>query len=109
MPIIQTPDQEKIVQEIAERAKMKPPAMYEVLLLNDDYTSMDFVEGILQRFFGKNTEQAQHITMQVHTQGKGVCGLYPKDIAESKSMQVESFSRQHNHPLQCVAEKSPVQ
>lgn len=109
MAIIKTPDQEKIVQEIVERVKIKPPAMYEVLLLNDDYTPMDFVEGVLQRFFAKNEQQAEQITMQVHMQGKGLCGIYPKDIAESKSMQVESFSRKHNHPLQCVAEKSATE
>jgi ATP-dependent Clp protease adaptor protein ClpS len=106
MPTFETPDQEKIIQELADKPKVKPPAMYEVLLLNDDFTPMDFVEDILMRFFAKNSEQAEVITMQVHHQGKGVCGVYPKDIAESKALQVESYSRQHHHPLQCVAEKS---
>jgi len=107
MPTIKIPEQKEIIQEIAEKTDLKPPAMYAVLLLNDDYTPMDFVEDILMRFFGKNEEQSQSITMQVHSQGRGTCGIYPKDIAESKALQVESFSRQHNHPLQCVAEKSP--
>lgn len=106
MPTIQTPDQERIVQDFSEKSALKPPAMYEVLLLNDDYTPMDFVEGILVRFFAKDIAQAEIITMQVHQQGRGICGLYPKDIAESKALQVESYSRQHHHPLQCVAEKS---
>lgn len=106
MPTIKTPDQEKIIQELNTRQDIKPPAMYEVALLNDDFTPMDFVEDILMRFFLKNAEQSQKITMQVHHQGRGICGVYPKDIAESKALQVESFSRQHNHPLQCIAEKT---
>lgn len=106
MPTTQTPDQEKIIQALTERPDIKPPSMYEVILLNDDYTPIDFVEDILKRFFSKNEEQSQNITMQVHNQGRGICGVYPKDIAESKALQVESFSRQHNHPLQCIAEKS---
>ena len=106
MPTIQTPDQEKIIQEATGRTELQPPSMYAVVLLNDDYTPMDFVEDILMRFFSKNETQSQSITMQVHNQGRGTCGIYPKDIAESKAFQVESYSRQHNHPLQCVAEKS---
>ncbi len=106
MPTFETPNQEKIIQELADKPKVKPPSMYEVLLLNDDFTPMDFVVDVLMRFFNKNAEQAEMITMQVHHQGKGVCGIYPKDIAESKALQVESYSRQHHHPLQCVAEKS---
>ncbi len=106
MPTTQTPDQEKIIGELSERPDVKPPSMYKVILLNDDYTPMDFVEDILMRFFSKSEEQSQTITMQVHNQGRGICGVYPKDIAESKALQVESFSRQHNHPLQCIAEKS---
>ncbi len=105
MPTFQTPNQEKIIQELTDRPEIKPPSMYKVVLLNDDYTPMDFVEDILMRFFSKNEEQSQSITMQVHQQGRGICGVYPKDIAESKALQVESFSRKHNHPLQCIAEK----
>lgn len=106
MPTIQTPEHKELIQEAAQRVDIKPPSMYAVVLLNDDYTPMDFVEDILIRFFAKNEEQSQNITMQVHKQGRGICGLYPKDIAESKALQVESFSRQHHHPLQCIAEKS---
>ncbi len=106
MPTIQTPEHEHILESLQDHADIKPPSMYEVVLLNDDFTPMDFVEDVLMRFFGKTEAQAQHITMQVHIEGRGVCGVYPKDIAESKALQVESFSRQHNHPLQCIAEKN---
>jgi ATP-dependent Clp protease adaptor protein ClpS len=105
MPNIQAPDKEEISQALPERPALKPPTMYQVLLLNDDFTPVDFVENILVRFFAKDTAQAENITMQVHQQGRGICGVYPKDIAESKALQVESHSRQHHHPLQCVAEK----
>lgn len=104
MSTTQTP--EHIIEQQTGRTDIKPPSMYEVVLLNDDFTPMDFVEDVLMRFFAKSEEQSQQITLQVHHQGRGVCGIYPKDIAESKALQVESFSRQHNHPLQCIAEKS---
>lgn len=106
MPTIQTPEQEHIIESLESHVDIKPPSMYEVVLLNDDFTPVDFVEDILMRFFAKNEEQARRITLQVHEQGRGVCGIYPKDLAESKALQVESFSRQHNHPLQCIAEKN---
>ncbi|MDQ6988701.1 MAG: ATP-dependent Clp protease adapter ClpS [Mariprofundaceae bacterium] len=106
MPQIYTADQEELLQEINRHVEAKPPAMYVVLLLNDDYTPIDFVEDVLQRFFKKDADEASKITMQVHQQGQGLCGMFPKDIAESKALQVESFSRQHNHPLQCLAERS---
>ena len=106
MPTIQTPDQEQTIEALESHTDIKPPSMYEVVLLNDDFTPIDFVEDVLTRFFGKDDEQAQRITMQVHVQGRGVCGVYPKDLAESKALQVESYSRQHNHPLQCIAEKT---
>ncbi|MBN4060690.1 ATP-dependent Clp protease adaptor ClpS, partial [bacterium AH-315-I20] len=70
------------------------------------FTPVDFVEEILMKYFFKNSGEAEIITMQVHKQGRGICGVFPKDIAESKALQVESFSRQHHHPLQCIAEKS---
>ncbi|PCI01621.1 MAG: ATP-dependent Clp protease adapter ClpS [Zetaproteobacteria bacterium] len=106
MPTFETPDQEKIILELADKQAIKPPSMYEVLLLNDDFTPVDFVEEILMKYFFKNSGEAEIITMQVHKQGRGICGVFPKDIAESKALQVESFSRQHHHPLQCIAEKS---
>ncbi|HJU49375.1 MAG TPA: ATP-dependent Clp protease adapter ClpS [Pseudogulbenkiania sp.] len=90
----------------ASRAKTRPPSMYKVLLLNDDYTPMDFVVEILQHFFHKNREQATHIMLQVHTQGRGVCGVYTKDVAATKVEQVLQFAKAHQHPLQCVMEEN---
>ncbi len=80
--------------------------MYQVVLLNDDYTPMEFVVIVLQKFFGKGREQATQIMLKVHREGKGVCGVYPKDIASTKVELVSSFARQHQHPLQCVMEET---
>ena len=90
----------------AERTKVKPPRLFKVLLLNDDYTPMDFVVSVLQKFFLMSREQATQIMLKVHREGMGVCGVYPKDVAASKVEQVTSFSRQHQHPLQCVMEET---
>ena len=79
--------------------------MYQVVLLNDDFTPMEFVVGVLQKFFGKGREQATQIMLKVHHEGRGVCGVYPRDLAASKVEQVCSYSRQHQHPLQCTLEK----
>lgn len=86
--------------------KLKPPPMYEVALLNDDYTPMEFVVGVLQRFFGMDLEKATQVMLKVHHEGRGVCGVYPRDVAASKVEQVSAFSRQHQHPLQCVMEEA---
>jgi ATP-dependent Clp protease adaptor protein ClpS len=86
--------------------KLKPPPMYEVALLNDDYTPMEFVVGVLQRFFGMDLEKATQVMLKVHLEGRGVCGVYPRDVAASKVDQVSAFSRQHQHPLQCVMEEA---
>ena len=80
--------------------------MYQVVLLNDDCTPMEFVVGVLQKFFGKGREQATQIMLKVHHEGRGVCGIYPRDLAASKVEQVSSYSRQHQHPLQCVMEEA---
>ncbi|KAB2314002.1 ATP-dependent Clp protease adapter ClpS [Betaproteobacteria bacterium SCN2] len=88
------------------KAKAKPPPLYKVLLLNDDYTPMDFVVVVLQRFFGMDRERATQIMLKVHTEGVGVCGVYPKDIASTKVEQVTRFARDNQHPLQCTMEKS---
>ena len=87
-------------------SKIKPklPDMYKVLLKNDDYTPMEFVVEIIQRFFNKTREQATHIMLQVHTTGIGVCGVYPKDIAETKMNQVLKRAQESQHPLQCLIE-----
>lgn len=84
--------------------KPKLPEMYKVLLLNDDYTPMEFVVETIERFFSKSREQATQIMLKVHTEGVGVCGVYPQDIAETKMNQVLMYARECQHPLQCVVE-----
>ncbi len=85
--------------------KLQEPSLYHVVLLNDDYTPMEFVVIVLEQFFGMNREKATRIMLNVHTKGKGVCGTYTRDIAETKTAQVNQYSREHNHPLLCVMEK----
>ncbi len=87
-----------------EVAKPKLPPMFSVLLLNDDYTPMEFVVECIERFFNKNREQATQIMLKVHTEGMAVCGIYSQDIAETKMNQVLSYARELQHPLQCVTE-----
>jgi ATP-dependent Clp protease adaptor protein ClpS len=84
--------------------KPKLPEMFKVLLLNDDYTPMEFVVETIQRFFNKNREQATQIMLKVHTEGMGVCGVYPQDIAETKMNQVLAHAKEAQHPLQCVVD-----
>jgi ATP-dependent Clp protease adaptor protein ClpS len=78
--------------------------MYQVLLLNDDYTPMEFVVKVLQKFFCKSQEEATRIMLQVHHEGKGVCGVYPRDVASTRVAQVAQYARERQHPLQCVME-----
>jgi ATP-dependent Clp protease adaptor protein ClpS len=85
--------------------KTKKPSMYKVLLLNDDYTPMEFVVHILQRFFRMTIEQATEVMLHVHQKGVGVCGVFTYEVAETKVNQVMSFARQNDHPLQCTLEK----
>ena len=87
--------------EATKTQKPKPPSMYSVLLFNDDYTPMEFVVEVLERFFNKNREQATQIMLQVHTKGSAVCGIYPLDIAETKVSQVLDLAQEQGHPLQC--------
>jgi ATP-dependent Clp protease adaptor protein ClpS len=87
------------------RPKTKKPSLYKVLLLNDDYTPMEFVVHVLQKYFGKNREDAERIMLHVHQKGVGMCGVYTFEIAETKVTQVMDFSRSNNHPLQCTMEK----
>ena len=87
------------------RQKTKKPSMYKVLLLNDDYTPMEFVVHVLERFFNKGREDATRIMLHVHQKGVGVCGVYTYEVAETKVTQVMDFARQHQHPLQCTMEK----
>lgn len=86
------------------RPKLKKPPMYQVVLLNDDYTPMEFVVLILERFFSKDRAQATRIMMHVHTQGKGLCGIFTREIAETKVAQVNECARDNNHPLLCEME-----
>jgi len=87
------------------RPKTKKPSLYKVLLLNDDYTPMEFVVHILERIFGKNRDEAVQIMLHVHRHGVGICGVFTFEVAETKVAQVIEFSRRHEHPLQCTMEK----
>ncbi len=87
------------------KPKTKRPALYRVLLLNDDYTPMEFVIHVLEKFFQKGREEATQIMLHVHRNGVGECGVYTFEVAETKVTQVMDFARKHQHPLQCVMEK----
>jgi len=87
------------------RPRTKKPSLYRVLILNDDYTPMEFVVHILERFFQKDREAATRIMLHVHNHGVGECGVYTFEVAETKVSQVMDFARQNQHPLQCVMEK----
>jgi len=88
------------------RAKPKKPSQFKVLLLNDDYTPMEFVVMVLKRFFNMDLEQATRVMLHVHQRGVGVCGIFPYEIAETKVNQVMDCARQNQHPLQCTLEKA---
>ena len=88
------------------RAKPKKPSQFKVLLLNDDYTPMEFVVMVLKRFFNMDLEQATRVMLHVHQRGVGVCGIFPYEIAETKVNQVMDFAKQNQHPLQCTLEKA---
>ncbi len=86
------------------KPELKQPPLYRVVLLNDDYTPMEFVVEVLQSFFAMNQEQATQVMLHVHTRGKGVCGVFSRDIAETKVEQVNDYAREHHHPLMCTME-----
>ena len=90
---------------VKAKPKTKKPSMYKVLMLNDDYTPMEFVVHILERFFNKNRQEATRIMLHVHRRGVGICGVYTYEVAETKVTQVMDFARQNQHPLQCTLEK----
>ena len=90
----------------ALRSKLQPPKMYRVLLLNDDFTPMDFVITVLQRFFSLDTEQATRIMLKVHNEGRAAGGVFSRDVAATKVEQVSAFARQHQHPLACLMEEN---
>jgi ATP-dependent Clp protease adaptor protein ClpS len=95
-------DEGLAVQE--SRPKLKKPPMYQVVLINDDFTPMEFVVYVLEHFFSKDRAQATRIMLNVHTHGKGLCGTFGRDIAETKVAQVNQYSRSNNHPLLCDME-----
>ena len=88
------------------RPEVKPPPLFRVLLLNDDYTPMDFVVEVLQVFFSMNREGATQVMLHVHTRGRGVCGVFTREVAETKVAQVDECSRAHHHPLMCTMEQA---
>ena len=94
-----------LVVETARPEVARPP-LYSVLLLNDDYTPMDFVVDVLVRFFAMNIEKATQVMLHVHTRGRGVCGVFTREVAESKVAQVNEYSRLNQHPLLCTMEKA---
>jgi ATP-dependent Clp protease adaptor protein ClpS len=104
-PTINEPGGPTAILEKREE-RLKPPPMFEVYLLNDDYTPMEFVVLVLQKFFGMGRENATQVMLKVHREGRGICGVFPKDVASTKVEQVAQFSKQQQHPLQCVMEEA---
>src|SRR5512139_4020561 len=90
----------------AEKTRLKPPPLYKVILLNDDYTPMDFVVVVLQTVFAMSREKATQVMLQVHREGMGVCGTYVREVAAAKRDQVIDIARRHQHPLQCTMEET---
>ena len=91
--------------KVETKNKLQKPSLYKVLLINDDYTPMEFVIEVLEKFFQKNREEATQIMLHVHQRGVGVCGIYAYDLAETKAMQVMNYARKYEHPLQVQLEK----
>jgi len=97
-------DKERGVAVQESKPELKRPPMYKVLLINDDFTPMEFVVHILENFFSMDRVKATQVMLTVHTQGKGLCGIYTRDVAETKVNQVNAYSRRHQHPLLCTME-----
>lgn len=91
---------------VTEKSVSPPPPLYKVLLVNDDFTPMEFVIHVLEQFFFMDREQATLVMLKVHNEGVGLAGIYPRDVAESKVRQVTDYARNHQHPLQCVMEEN---
>ena len=106
VPILKPEDGRGSDSVVLERRpqKTKPPQMYQVVLLNDDYTPMEFVVVVIQEFFNKDSDTATQIMLKIHLDGKGVCGVFSKDVAATKVDQVTEAARKNGHPLQCVSE-----
>ena len=109
--IVPMPNQRKTQEGTAllerEVLDLRPPPLYQVLLLNDDFTPMDFVVHVLELIFRMDEDRAMRVMMAVHTEGRGICGIYTRDIAASKVEQVVNLAREHQHPLACVMEEAP--
>jgi ATP-dependent Clp protease adaptor protein ClpS len=105
VPSVRPPDDDggSVVAE-KQLQRTKPPQMYQVVMLNDDYTPMEFVVVVIQEFFNKDRETATQIMLKIHLDGKGICGVYSRDIASTKVEQVQEAARQAGHPLQCLSE-----
>jgi len=97
-------DESVVVDEA--RPELKPPRQFKVVLMNDDYTPMEFVVEVLENFFSMDREKATRVMLHVHTRGKGVCGVFSRDIAETKVAQVNEYARHHQHPLLCAMEEA---
>ena len=97
---------DQALQEHEQKEELKQPPLYSVLLLNDDYTPMDFVVEVLSRFFGMNEEKATDVMLAIHYKGKANCGVYTAEVAETKVDQVSRFAQAHEHPLLCVMEQA---
>lgn len=89
------------------KADIKPPPLYQVIMLNDDFTTMEFVVKVLQSIFHKNAAEAERIMLNIHYQGRGVCGVYTKDIAQTRIQRVHEWAQQEQHPLRCIMEPVP--
>jgi ATP-dependent Clp protease adaptor protein ClpS len=98
-------EQDSNVLEV-QKTRLKPPPLYKVILLNDDYTPMDFVVVVLQTVFAMSREKATQVMLQIHREGMGVCGTYTREVAASKVDQVLGFARKYQHPLQCTMEET---
>ena len=99
-------DESQAEVKVKPKAKTKKPSMYKVLLLNDDYTPMDFVVFVLETLFSKTRDEATEIMLNVHKNGVGVCGIFTYEVAETKASQVVNLARRNQHPLQCHIEKA---
>ena len=106
MADIPDPNQDDGLAVQEAEPKVKRPPLYSVVMLNDDFTPMEFVVHVLESFFSMDREKAVRVMLQVHTQGKGVCGIFSREIAETKVSQVNDYSRENNHPLLCTMERA---
>ena len=99
-------DFELVLEKDTQKQALKPPSLFKVILINDDYTPMEFVVAVLKKFFTMDVETATRVMLKVHTEGKGVCGVFPREIAETKAVQVNDFARESEHPLLCDIEEN---